>query len=396
MKYRGLSTPDDPLACGNTWGWGGPSGQDDPFVRAVKEKVRESTVVYNESLPHSKFAVVELQDKKPVALYFDADGDGKLSDQEKFPLTAPLRPGFQYPYAFITSDFLIRTPDRGEIPFRVMLVGSAYGGDRISYMWSPSCVLEGQAVLAGAPMRLVLYPNGFSGSFTTFGSCSFVLLPAGQPLPQDLSHSALSGLSLYKGTFYRVKVTGTHEKNQTVRVAFEKDTSPTGAVAVELKGIQTLKARLTNTMIDGVADRSIHFAAPDPLPRLPAGKYALSRATIGYGMDSEKEWQVAMMDGPAFTADAAQASRIEIGRPALSIRAVKEQERYSRDAKEQSTFKAGTQICLAPVIKGTAGEVYMLFSQKEAASGRMTGVLPHVTILGPDGKQVISTDLDYG
>jgi hypothetical protein len=184
MKYRGLSVPDDPLSHGGTWSWGGPDGKNDPFVRAVKEKVRESTVVYNGSLPHSKFAVVELQDKKPVALYFDADGDG--------------------------------------------------------------------------------------------------------------------------------------------------------------------------------------------------------------------EWQVAMTDGPVFATDAARTSRIEIGRPALSIRAVKEQERYSRDAKEQSTFKAGTQIRLAPVIKGTAGEVYTLFSQKEAASGQMTQVLPQVTILGPDGKQVVSTDMDYG
>ena len=84
-------------------------------------------------------------------------------------------------------------------------------------MWSPCCVLEGQATLAGEPMRLVLYANGFSGSFTTFGSCSFALLPAGQKANEPVSRDTLSSLIQYQGTFYRVNLAGTHAKDQTVK-----------------------------------------------------------------------------------------------------------------------------------------------------------------------------------
>jgi hypothetical protein len=78
VKYRGLSKPDDPLSYRSYWGFGGPDGEKDSFVRAVKSQVKECTPVYNGSLPKAKWSVVELKDKKPIAFYFDANADGKL------------------------------------------------------------------------------------------------------------------------------------------------------------------------------------------------------------------------------------------------------------------------------------------------------------------------------
>lgn len=394
LKYRGLSMPDDPLAARSYFGFGERETTSDPFVRAVKERVAESDIVYNGSLSNAQWGVVELKDKKPVAFYFDTNGDGKVSDDERFPLLPASRPGF-YPYAFITSDFLLRTKTGQEIPFRALLVGYPMG-DRIGYMWSPSCVLEGQASLAGEPLRLVLFPRNFAGSFTTFGACALALLPIGQEPKGIVSRDPLSSLIQYRGTFYRVKLSGTHEKDKTVRVTLEKDTAPTGQVALALKSKEPAKARLTHSALLGVTDRTIHLRVTDGLIALPGGQYTLSSGTVNYGAQSDDEWQVAFTEGPGFTMEAGQTGKIELGAPTVTISAIKEQDRYASDVKERTTFPRGTEIYLAPQIKGTAGEVYGRFSQKGTGSNPMTDFKTHLTILGPDGKQVVSTDMEYG
>jgi hypothetical protein len=394
LKYRGLTAPDDPLSYNSYWGFGGPDGAKEPFVQAVKSRVGECTVVYNSSLPQANWAVVELKDKKPVAFYFDADGDGKLSEPERILPAAPIGKSFSYDFAFITPDFLLRTEKGQAIPFRVLLVGSADGTNSY-YMWSPCCVLEGQATLAGEPMRLILYANGFGGSFTTFGSCSYALLPAGQE-PKGVSRGTLSGLIQHKGVFYRVELTGTHAKDQVVRVAFREDTTPTGQIALDVRGKEALKSRLASAMITSPADSSIHLGVSGGVSSLPAGQYQLDSGTVQYGLRSDDEWRVTFNAGPAFAADPAQTSRIELGAPTLSVSAIKEQDRYSSDVKEQSTFKCGTQIFIAPQIKGVKGEMYVRFSQKGAGSGPMIDIKPHLTITGPDGKQVASSDMEYG
>jgi hypothetical protein len=396
MKYRGFDVPDDPLSYHSVSQFRtGPAEPNNPFVLAVKSQVKESTLVYYGPLPKSKWSVVELQDKKPVAFYFDANADGKLSDNEKFPPAKPAGKDFGY-YAFLTSDFMIQTEDKREIPFRVMLLGYAYGDNQVSWMWSPGCILEGQATLAGKPMKLVLFGDGFDGSFTTFGPCSYTLFPAGEKLPDYLPRAPLSSLIQHEGTFYRVKLDGTHEKDKTVRVSFAKDTSPTGKMTVAFQGKEALKTRLLSASIGGATDSSIGFRVNTGETAYPVGQYRLASASLTYGTQSDGEWRANPNDGPAFEIKAGQTSRVELGGLTLSIVAVKEEDRYRSDVKGQTTFAKGTVLCLTPRIQGKAGETYAPFSQKTAGSDRMTDVKPHLTITGPDGKQIVSTDLEFG
>ncbi len=396
LTYRGLDAPDDPLSYRAYWGWGRDVDENEPFVQAVTSRVKECTPVYNGSLPSSQWSVVELQDGKPVALWFDTDADGKAAEKERFPLAAPSGSDFGYECAFITCDFTMRTEDQREVPFRVLLVGNSYGSDRVSYMWSPCCVLEGQATLAGKPMKLLLYANGFSGSFTTFGGSAFALLPAAQKPQEYISRSTLSRLILHEGTFYRTTLYGTHEKGKTVRLVLEKDTTPTGRMAVELKGKDPLKARFTGATINGATDDSIYFHMSGDEFTLPAGSYRLASAYVRYGVQGDGDWQASLNAGPDFDIKAGETSGVALGELKLVVGAVDEKERYNSDAKERATYTQGTPIYLTPRIKGAAGEVYTRFSQIDAGSGNRTDIKPHITIVDRDGKQIASTDLEYG
>ncbi len=396
MQYRGLTGPDDPLGHRSFWGFGGGGETESPFVQAVKQRVQDYDTVYNALLPNAPWSVVELKDKKPVALYFDLDGDGKLTDNEKIPPTLSSNPRPSHEFAFVTPDFTIRKEDGREIPFRVLLVANLWGGERMNYMWSPCCVLEGQATFGGEPMRLFLYGQGFTGSFTTFGQCSFTLVPAGQKIEGYVPRTTLSSLICHDGAFYRLAFAGSHESNKTLRLTLQKNTSPTGQVALQLKGKDAIKTRLANATINGATDNSIQFNTYNAQSALPIGDYKLSSGSTLYGVESDDQWQVNFSEGPAFAVAKDQTTGVDLGELTLSVKSVAEQDRYRNDVKEKAVYAKGTSIYLSPQIKGKAGEVYSRFSQKQAESNQWADVKPHVSILDADGKEVASADMEYG
>ncbi|MEN6333702.1 MAG: hypothetical protein ABFE01_05535, partial [Phycisphaerales bacterium] len=196
LKYRALTGQEDPLNYHSYWGFGASPAQGIAFLDAVKKQVKEYDEVFNGALPKAQqWSIVELKDRKPVALYFDLNADGKLSDDERIAPSSTSRPATGgYTYAFVTPDFTIHKENGQEVLFRIMLVGDTYGGDRMNYMWTPSALLEGQATFAGEPMRLFLYANGFDGTFDAFGRGSFALVPVSQPLQGYISRDTLSSL----------------------------------------------------------------------------------------------------------------------------------------------------------------------------------------------------------
>lgn len=396
LRYRGLDASDDVLHYQSFWGFGAAEA-DTPFVEAVKKRVQEFDLVYHRILRGAEWSVVELKGGKAVALYLDLDGDGSLSEDERIEPSILSGPWRQHEVAFITPDFLLRQEDGREIPFRVMLVGDRHGSDRMNYMWSPCGILEGQATFAGESMRLFLYSDGFSGSFTSFGRGSFALVPAGQKLERSLPRRTLSTLVYHKDGFYRLSFDGAHEKDKTLRATFVKDTSPTGQTTVNAKGTESLKARLTSATIVGDEDLSIHFSIADPQSAIPSGRYRLARGYVNYGTESDDpRWRVNFSEGPAFKIEADKTGEIVLGDLSLVVSAVEERERYRSGVKERTTYAKGTSIYLAPQIKGKAGEVYMRFTTHNEETGRFTDVKPRVTILNAEGESVASADMEYG
>jgi hypothetical protein len=398
LKYRPVTGQEDPLNYHSFWGFGGSPPTGVPFVEAVKKQVKECDEVFNAALPEAqRWSIVELRDKKPVALYFDLNADGKLSDDERIQPAPPAsRQSGGYAFAFITPDFMIRQENGPEVPFRVMLVGDSFGGTQTNYMWSPSCVLEGQATFAGEPMRLFLYCNGFTGSFNAFGSGSFALIPASQALEGYIPRDVLSSLICRDGKYYKLSLDGSHEKGKTLQVKIQKDTSPTGRAAVALKGKEPLKTRLTSARIAGANDNTIQFNTGNAQTVIPIGQYRLNSGSVCYGVESDDQWQVNFDAGPVFAIAENETTSVEVGELALIVKAGAEQERWNTDAKARTTYAKGTPLYISLEIKGKGGEAYTRFSQKGSGDNQWTPVKPHMAIVDASGKEVASADLEYG
>jgi hypothetical protein len=398
LKYRALTGQEDPLSYHSYWGFGASPAQGIAFLDAVKKQVKEYDEVFNGALPKAQqWSIVELKDRKPVALYFDLNADGKLSDDERIAPSSTSRPATGgYTYAFVTPDFTIHKENGQEVLFRIMLVGDTYGGDRMNYMWTPSALLEGQATFAGEPMRLFLYANGFDGTFDAFGRGSFALVPVSQPLQGYISRDTLSSLVCRDGKYYKLSLDGSCEKGKTLQVKLQRDTSPIGRTAFSLKGKEALKTRLTYARIAGAEDQTIQFSTNNAQTVIPVGRYRLDSGGVCYGVESDDAWQVTFSGGPAFTIAKDEATPVEIGDLVLTVKAVDERQRYNSDVKEKTTFAKETPLYMSLEIKGKAGEAYTRFSQKGTGDNQWTPIKPHVSIVGADGKEIASADMEYG
>lgn len=397
LHYRGLSGPEDPLTYHSYWGFGAPSEANTPFVEAVKGQVKEFDLVYNGAFPEAQqWSVVELKDKKSAVLYFDLNADGKLSDDERVLPAQSSQSQQQQEFTFVTPDFTIRREGKPEILYRAMLVANSYGGDQMNYMWSPCCVLEGQATFAGEPMRLFLYDGGFDGAFNAFGSGSFTLIPASQKIEEYLPRATLSTLICREGTYYRLAIENSQEKDNVLRVKLQKDTSPTGRAAISLQGKEPLKTHLNYAQISGAKDDTIQFNTNNAQLAIPVGQYRLSYGGVCYGVESSDQWQVSLNAGPEFAIVKDQTASVEIGEATLAVKVVPEQERWNSDSQTKAAYPKETPLYLSLQIKGKAGEVYTRFSKNNAENNQWSDVKPHLTIVNADGKEIASADLEYG
>ena len=396
MKYRGLSGKQDDFRYNSYWGFG-QSTNETPFLADLKKDVKDFETVYNPYFKKAVWSAVEIKDNKAVALYIDLDANGKVSDNEKvLPIQAESSASTRRT-EFVTPDFIMNTQDNRQVPFRALLRVDCYGQPvRPHCMWSPSCVLEGTSTINGQQAKLILFTNGFTGSFEDFGRSSLSLQAGKVETGRYVSKQVLSSIINQNGQFYNVEFNGRHEKDSKVQAILTKYTGATGNLTTQLTGNTNLKAELSNASIAGSKDTTVRFNIGSEEAKLPTGSYKLSSGNVNYSIENGDKWRLDFKEGPEFTIDADETCKVELGKPVLSISAVDENKRYQNDVKEQTVYSDGTNVYISRIIKGKTGELYGRFSQQDENSRNYKDIEPELRIVDSEGKEVVAEKIKYG
>ena len=394
MKYRSLSGSKDDLRYNSYWGYGGNS-KETPFLANVKKKVKNFETVYNPNFKGAEWSAIEIKENKAFALYIDLDANGKVSDNEKI-LPIQAEPSETTGRTeFVTPDFIMNTRDGQQVPFRALL--QVYGQQTsLNCMWSPSCVLEGASTIDGQPTKLILFANGFSGSFKNFGRSSLSLQAGKEQTGSYVSKQTLSSIINHNEQFYNIEFNGRHEKDSTVRAILTEYTGDTGSLTAQLTGNTDLKAELSSASIAGSKDSTVRFNIGSEQAKLPTGSYKLNRGYVNYSAENGDKWRLDFKEGPEFTIDADKTCKVELDKPVLSVSAVDENKRYQNDVKEQTVYSDGTNVYISRIIKGKAGELYGRFSQQTENSRSYNAIEPDIKIVDSEGKEVVATKIKYG
>jgi hypothetical protein len=396
MKYRGLSGEKDELRYNSYWGFGG-GRNDTPFFVDLKKNVKDFETVYNPNFVGAEWSAVEIKDNKVVALYFDLNADGKVSDNEKIMPIQNTESSSYNQTEFVTPDFIMKTRENRQVPFRALLQANLYEQQtRPNCMWSPSCILEGTTTVNGQPAKLILFANGFSGSFKDFGGSSFSLQTGKEQTGNYIPRDMLSSIINHNGQFYNLKFNGHHGKNSAVRAILTEYTGDTGNLTAQLTGNTKLQAKLSNANIAGTKDETVQFNIASEQAKLPTGSYKLNRGYVNYNADNGDKWRLDFKEGPEFTIDADKTCNVELGKPVLSISAVEENKRYQSDVKEQTVYPEGTNIFISRIVKGKGGELYGRFSQIQKDSRGYSDIQPDLKIIDSEGKEVAAAKIKYG
>jgi hypothetical protein len=391
-----LSGRPDDLAYNSWWGFGSQEGKDTPFIVAVKKKAKELHLVYNSFLKGAEWSAVELKGGKPVAFYMDLNADGKLSDDEKMlPVKAEESSPSNRQYDFVTPDFSIKGNAGQELPFRLLMTVRFYGQDASpNCMWSPSCVMEGEADFLGQRTKLVLFTPDFSGNFGQFGRGAYAFLTETPKPGAYVPRETLSSVVNYEGQFYRVRLQGSESKGKRFRAVLIKDSTPVGELAAHVNGKAGLKFDVNSLSLIGAEDDTVAFDLGPRQSKLPAGAYKITRGYIRFGSERNDEWSVDFQDGPKIAIDPGSPVKVVLGKPVVTVKAIDEKERYSSEAKDQAIYRRGATIYLSRVVRGEGGEAFGRFSQKTGQ--QMADKKPQIKILKADGDEVLRKDMEYG
>jgi len=176
----------------------------------------------------------------------------------------------------------------------------------------------------------------------------------------------------------------------------QKDTSPRGSLAVKVTSDGPLKSKLNYGSIKGLYDKTIHLGISGREPQLPVAAYKLDSGWIHYGANNDDDWRLSFYEGPQVKIDPQETSTVELGKPALSVHAIDEKQRYQSDPEEKTIFSKGTKIYITTKIRGKAGERYGRFSQRKTDSRDYNDIKPILTIVDADNDQVLSAKMEYG
>lgn len=396
LKYRPETGAQDDLQYHSFWGFGGSDDPKDPFIQEARKRAKKLRVVDNFELPGRQRAGVECEGRKAVAFYFDLNADGKLTDNERI---LPTRKTGGTGVDFITPDFMLKGNDGREARFRVLLRAEFYGSNsEPNFMWSPACVLEGNATINGKPARMILFANGFSGAFERFGSasCAILLGESAKGTQNYIPRERLSRLVRCEAQFYQMKLEGRRSSGHPARAVLTKDTSPIGGLAIKLASSNSLQTAVSHLSFVGANSPDVYFNLPDLNDKLPVGAYRLENGTLRYGQKGPEEWQVTFSEGPAVTLVANEQTDVTLGEPTLAVRALDENKRYDRSAKGTTTFKKDARIFLEPKIVGKGNEVFTRFAHPGTQTSPNKSVPPKISITAADGKEVLAKTMEYG
>lgn len=395
LQYRGLTGKPNDISYNSFWGFGGENKADNPFIAEVRQKTKDIVLEYNNILKGAEWAAVELKAGKPVAAYIDLNADGKLNDNERImPANIQDADSNYKTYDFVTPDFLLKGDHQPPQQFRALLTVRYYGSESRNVMWSPACVMEGEATFEGKKTKLVLFTSGFAGEFGRFGRASYAFVNTAPKANEYIPRETLSSVINHEGQFYRLNVVTNAGQPNTLKVTFTKDTTPQGDLAYKAASGAELKTKLNSLSLTGAKDPNLVFNLKSGQVRIPAGDYKITRGYLSYGQKNDDEWTASFNGGPNIQVDATKACDITLGKPVLSVTAVDQKDRYNSEVKDQSKYKQGATIYLTRVVRAESGEEFGRFSEKHGNDTK--DAKPHIKILDTKGKQILSQDMEYG
>ncbi|MFC1764371.1 hypothetical protein ACFL6U_20150 [Planctomycetota bacterium] len=391
MRYRGLNGDEEDLRYGGFYGFGGKT-DDTAFIRDLrKHGIRDVQLIYNPEFKDAETSAIEVRGGEAVAFYLDLNADGKVTDNERIePL---VQQDEEYTF-FVTPDFSFTNRDKKQVTFRALLRARPSSGQRDFYCyWSPTCILEGQALLEGQPAQLFLYSAGFTGAFDRFGWSDVALRIGTDSQDNRLRRSDLSRLIYLEDQYYRLALLRSDQHPTALRVVLAPDISPRGTVVLKFEGPENMRSETSWARVNG-AEETDDISLALNTDVLPVGSYKLEGAGLRYGTEeTPKAWTLDFDKGPVFTVKADEETVVTLGKPQLSIQAVEYNYRYRANPTTETRFKKGTQIYLTRHVTGMANEAYGRFQKKQSGSH---DVCPQIAIQGPKGKEILSQELEYG
>jgi hypothetical protein len=183
-------------------------------------------------------------------------------------------------------------------------------------------------------------------------------------------------------------------QNSIVRVILEKDTSPTGTIAVNLEAKEPVQSTLNSATIKGANDNSIHFYIKQQ-STLPQGKYKLDNGDFKYVKDNDT-WNLRFSKGPQINIDPNKTCRVDLGKPTIKIRAIDEKKRYDHNVKEATTFTKGTKIHLSPIVTGKTGEILTRFQEQKQQGKAYIDIEPTIKITDAKNNIIVEDKMEYG